>query len=83
MNIAGHGVSGLVTNGTGCAITVIGGLGEGDMKSDNIFDLGNLYQAIMDLRSARTKVKQANIRKDIDKAIGKLKTLLKAEVDKI
>ena len=53
------------------------------MKSDNIFDLGNLYQAIMDLKSARAKVKQANIRKDIDRAVGKLKTLLKAEVDKI
>ena len=54
-------------------------------KSDNIFELGLLYQCIMALKKVRDEIQNhdKSLVKDLDKIIAKIKTTLKNEVDKI
>lgn len=53
-------------------------------NSDNVFELGLVYQAIMELRELHDKLGKYNMfRKDIAKTITKLKVILVKEVEKL
>ena len=52
--------------------------------SDNIFELGLLYQTIQSLKQLRESMsKHKTVVNDIDKTVKRLKTLLIAEIEKL
>ena len=53
-------------------------------NSDNVFELGLLYQAITTLKELSEKMgKHKLVQRDINKTIGKLKALLVKEIQNI
>ena len=55
-----------------------------DNPSDNVFELGLLYQTVQTLKQLREKLStHRDIQRDVDKTVNKLKTLLKSEIDKL